>query len=115
MIPADAKPIDQLLIQDAGAVQDAIDHLDGKKIGKLLNKSVNEMQEILPKINDPKLRALDKQVMARTKPIAKKFEAGTGNFNDMFTLNTFIRDTLNKNLNGGCGKSSLPHGESSSG
>lgn len=114
-LPADALPQDQALIMDARQVQNNINHLNEKGIGQNLEDASNELAKVLPKLKDPKLRTLCTQMMAKIKPVETKFESDNGNFNDIFTLNTFIRDSLTKNFGGGCGESTLPEGESSSG
>lgn len=100
---------------DARQVQNNINHLNEKGIGQNLEDASNELAKVLPKLKDPKLRTLCTQMMAKIKPVETKFESDNGNFNDIFTLNTFIRDSLTKNFGGGCGESTLPEGESSSG
>lgn len=114
-LPADAIPQDQALINDAAAVQNNINHLNEKGIGHNLKDASNELATVLPKLKDPKLQTLCTQILAKIKTVAAKFESGNGNFEDIFTFNTDIRDSLKENFGGGCGESTLPEGESSSG
>lgn len=115
VLPAEIRPQDQALIRDAASEQNAINHLNEKGIACSLNDAANLLETVIPQLKDPKLRTLCTEMMTKVKAVGAKFASGNGNFNDIFTLNTKIRDTLKENFGGGCGESTLPEGESSSG
>lgn len=114
-LPCDAIPQVNALIKDFGLVQDNINGINEKGIGQNLEDAVCRLTTVGPKLKDPKLRSICTEIITKIKPVEKKFESVKANFTDIFTLEIFIRNTLEENFGGGCGESSLPEGTSSSG